>query len=118
MYIIAGILCIIGFIPRLFHQRKEISADLKSYAQSYLFAGIVYSKRWYQLPEIKKLGIANASFVEITSEYNISNSTNRVVQYRLFLKFYNTKETLTLLYAKNVDVLKEERNRLREKINN
>lgn len=78
----------------------------------------MYSKRWYQLPEIKKVAIVNASFVEITSKQNISRSTNRVVQYRLFFKFYDTKEILTLLYTKNVDVLKEERDRLHEKINN
>ena len=101
----------------LFRERKEISTDLSSYARAYLFAGIPYYKKWYQLPKIKKIGISNTSFIETTSGTNIANSSNRVIQHRLFLRFYDTKETLTLLRSKNLDDLKEERRKLHDRIN-
>ncbi len=116
LYVTTGILCLIGFILKLFRNRKELSADLTSYAHSSLFAGIAYYKKWYKLPDIKKIGISNTSFMQPTSDSNIARSSNRVVEYRLFLRFHDTSETLTLLTSKNVNDLKEERHRLREEI--
>ncbi len=116
LYTTAGVLVSLHFIGNLFSARKEISGDLTSYACSQLFAGLVFYKKWYQLPKIKKIAIANASYNQPTSESNIANSNRKIVKYRLFFRFYDTNETLTLLESKNVDNLKAERHRLREKI--